>query len=281
MVENNKPFQNPISPEGDRPKAWNLESQVVIDISLTCAHRFLAATDINWWEKIEGRRSFSRSGRAFLFSSMSWQRGEAEGLVNEKEFQAVVILCESWTAWNIFCIVAFGRSARTYQRLQTISSSIFFGNRLSLVRFPRGLRARTLVTTVGWILSFLSSQPLVVTLRSSWLKRRVQSWPGARQENRCSLCLVFRIGHIVFSMERERRRRQLPTTKLRTWVLVCLVGSLVSSPPLSRLHQHKIRKGKGKVNHWPSTKRNNWWSVNLSFPYPFLSHRLWLTKRYL
>ena len=71
------------------------------------------------------------------------------------------------------------------------------------------------------------------------MKRRVQSWPGARQENRCSLCLVFRIGHIVFSMERERRRRQLPTTKLRTWVLVCLVGSLVSSPPLSRLHQRK------------------------------------------
>ena len=65
----------------------------------------------------------------------------------------------------------------------------------------------------------------------SFMKRRVQSWPGARQENRCSLCLVFRIGHIVFSMERERRRRQLPTTKLRTWVLVCLVGSLVSSPP--------------------------------------------------
>ena len=30
------------------------------------------------------------------------------------------------------------------------------------------------------------------------MKRRVQSWPGARQENRCSLCLVFRIGHIVF-----------------------------------------------------------------------------------
>ena len=34
------------------------------------------------------------------------------------------------------------------------------------------------------------------------MKRRVQSWPGARQENRCSLCLVFRIGHIVFSMDR-------------------------------------------------------------------------------
>jgi len=32
------------------------------------------------------------------------------------------------------------------------------------------------------------------------MKRRVQSWPGARQENRCSLCLVFRIGHIVFSI---------------------------------------------------------------------------------
>ena len=77
----------------------------------------------------------------------------------------------------------------------------------------------------------LSPMQKLVRSKGNLMKRRVQSWPGARQENRCSLCLVFRIGHIVFSMERERRRRQLPTTKLRTWVLVCLVGSLVSSPP--------------------------------------------------
>ena len=55
----------------------------------------------------------------------------------------------------------------------------------------------------------------------------------------CESCLFRFAGRIFLLVREERRRRQLPTTKLRTWVLVCLVGSLVSSPPLSRLHQRK------------------------------------------
>jgi len=71
-------------------------------------------------------------------------------------------------------------------------------------------------------------------------------WDSHIQPGHCMLGLVFLcVG--VFTRE-ERRRRQLPTTKLRTWVLVCLVGSLVSSPPLSRLHQRTAKWSGEKEN---------------------------------